>query len=320
MEDKHSNGLVAYFEGDDFVEMCLQRSGYKSDYAYLCNEIGYNAKTEMRDALMLLKTRNPEREYTYEEVQHYAAVYNLVDALTDAADVLEEQVAYLTGEDSAEDMIDDALFDAKNIVLHGQTKKKHGEQNVITNIAPVSTGDVCSEEYLKEIADLRRKLNEKEQENKALVQQCRQLKKEQLQSESLISKYESERDELIALRNFVYRLENSTLDDDTEGISLDEMKDALVEKHIVIIGGHVTWVNKLKKLFPEWKYIDTNAYKTVDGKMLDGKDMVYFFTDYMNHISYTKIIAAVRERKIPFGYLAGTNIENTVRQIYDSAL
>lgn len=320
LEDKHRNGLEAYFEVDDFVEMCLQRSGYKSDYAYLCNEIGYNAKTEMRDALMLLKTRNPEREYTYEEVQHYAAVYNLVEALTDAADVLEEQVAYLTGEDSAEDMIDDALFDAKNIVLHGQTKKKHGEQNVITNIAPVSTGDVCSEEYLKEIADLRRKLNEKEQENKALVQQCRQLKKEQLQSESLISKYESERDELIALRNFVYRLENSTLDDDTEGISLDEMKDALVEKHIVIIGGHVTWVNKLKKLFPEWKYIDTNAYKTVDGKMLDGKDMVYFFTDYMNHISYTKFIAAVRERKIPFGYLAGTNIENTVRQIYDSAL
>lgn len=91
----------------------------------------------------LLKTRNPEREYTYEEVQHYAAVYNLVEALTDAADVLEEQ-------------------------------------NVITNIAPVSTGDVCSEEYLKEIADLRRKLNEKEQENKALVQQCRQLKKDQL--------------------------------------------------------------------------------------------------------------------------------------------
>lgn len=61
--------------------------------------------------------------------------------------------------------------------MHGQTKKKHEEQNVITNIAPVSTGDVCSEEYLKEIADLRRKLNEKEQENKALVQQCRQLKK-----------------------------------------------------------------------------------------------------------------------------------------------
>ena len=110
------------------------------------------------------------------------------------------------------------------------------------------------------------------------------------------------------------------MDNDTEDISLDEMKDELVEKHIVIIGGHVTWVNKLKKLFPEWKYIDTNAYKTVDGKMLDGKDMVYFFTDYMNHISYTKFIAAVRELKIPFGYLAGTNIENTVRQIYDSAL
>lgn len=108
--------------------MCLQRSGYKSDYAYLCNEIGYNAKTEMRDALMLLKTRNPEREYTYEEVQHYAAVYNLVEALTDAADVLEEQVAYLTGEDLAEDMIDDALFDAKTLSCTGRQRKSMGSR------------------------------------------------------------------------------------------------------------------------------------------------------------------------------------------------
>lgn len=305
--------LKAYFEVDDFVEMCLQRRGYKSDYAYLCDETGSNVKTDMRNSLMLLKTRNPEREYTYEEVQHYAAVYKLVEALTDVADVLEEQIGYMTGEPMAADM----RFDAKNIVLHGKAEKKHENQKIITNIAPVNIGEVSYEEYMKEIADLRRRLNKKEQEYKELVQQCRQLKKERVHAESMINKYESERDELIALRNFVYNLENSGTDKDTEDISQQDMESDIREKRIVIIGGPVSWVNKLKNIFPKWMYVDTNAYKTVDGKMLDGKDKVYFFTDHMNHISYTKFIAAVRARKILFGYLTGTNIEKMVKQIYN---
>lgn len=37
----------------------------------------------------------------------------------------------------------------------------------------------------------------------------------------------------------------------------------------------------------------------------------------MNHISYVKFIAAVRERKIPFGYLGSVNIETVVKQIYE---
>lgn len=50
-------------------------------------------------------------------------MYNLVEALTDAADVLEEQVAYLTGENQAKDMIDDTLFDAKTLYCTGRQRK-----------------------------------------------------------------------------------------------------------------------------------------------------------------------------------------------------
>ena len=64
-------------------------------------------------------------------------------------------------------------------------------------------------------------------------------------------------------------------------------------------------------------FIPTENYRIVDGKMLDGKDRVYFFSDHLSHVTYGKFIAAVRERKIPFGYLGSLNIEKMIRQIYE---
>lgn len=95
------------------------------------------------------------------------------------------------------------------------------------------------------------------------------------------------------------------------------MKKAVAEKDIVIIGGFIAWINKLKLQFPGWLFIHPDAYKNFDGKMFDGKERVYFFTDYLNHISYEKFIAAIRERKIPFGYLGSRNVEKIVKQIYE---
>ena len=131
----------------------------------------------------------------------------------------------------------------------------------------------------------------------------------------MIQKYQSEREELIALREYAYRseLEPSQITED----SFADMKKALADKNIAIIGGHINWINKLKQLFPQWLFIHSESYKTIDGKMLEGKDKVYFFTDHISHATYGKFITAVRERKIPFGYLGTLNIEQIVRQVYE---
>jgi hypothetical protein len=34
-------------------------------------------------------------------------------------------------------------------------------------------------------------------------------------------------------------------------------------------------------------------------------------------VSYYKFIAAVRERRIPFGYIGSYNIDKVIKQIYD---
>ena len=79
----------------------------------------------------------------------------------------------------------------------------------------------------------------------------------------------------------------------------------------------LTGLTSLRRCFLSGCLSHPDSYKGVDGKMLENKEHVYFFTDYMNHISYVKFIAAVRERKIPFGYLGSRNVEQLVKQIYD---
>ncbi len=304
-----------YHEHDEFVEACLRHLGYPSDYVFLCMDNNMGLRVQMARTLAVLKTANPKKDYTFEEVQKYTAIYSTVAALTDVADDFDYELGYLTGDPVDDFEKEDMLFKSENIQYKEETEKKVSAQKPIINVAPVSNGEASTEDYLKEIAELRRKVNERELENKNLRELYRQAKKQFDEAERMNKKYESERDELIALRDFVYRLEN-----DVEAVaedSFDDMKKAIAAKNVVIVGGHVNWISKLKALFPDWLYIPPNAYKTVDGKMLDDKDRVYFYTDYMNHISYVKFIAAVRERKIPFGYLGSVNIETVVKQIYE---
>lgn len=45
-------------------------------------------------------------------------------------------------------------------------------------------------------------------------------------------------------------------------------------------------------------------------------DCLFFFSDTLSHATYGKFIRVVRTHHIPFGYLHGTNIPQTVRQIF----
>ena len=49
--------------------------------------------------------------------------------------------------------------------------------------------------------------------------------------------------------------------------------------------------------------INPDVYKAVDGKMLENRERVYFFTDYLKHVSYVKFFAVVREKGFCLGIL-----------------
>ena len=312
IQDRERAWFQVYREEEAFVTACLRRNDYPSDYLEMCNCRYIGIPSQVVYALEVLKVMNPEKEYTFEEAQHYAQLYNLVDTIISLSDSLEEEVMHFFG---AEDPEGDVLFHADNIKVPASGKKKENTKKVITNVAPVNVGEAKKEDYLKEISELRRRLNQQEQENRYLREMYRSAKVAQAEKDKMLSSCEREREELIALREFVYRSAQEWEDVPEEKIT--DMRAFLQNKQVVIIGGHISWINKMSKLFPNWMFVQLGAYKTVDGKMLENKDRVYFFTDYLNHISYNKFVAAVRERKIPFGYLHNTNIDHVIKQVYE---
>lgn len=182
----------------------------------------------------------------------------------------------------------------------------------------------AEEEAVKKIAkctvgneEIKRKINEQERMIHDLQKQCREQGKESRKMEQQLLAWENERTELVALRNFVYQMKIEDNDPEVSEDSIESMKKAIADKDIIIIGGHINWHNKLRRIFPKWTFLLTEEFKTVDGKMLENKDKVYFFTDHMNHTAYEKFIVACRERNIEFGYLATINKNQLIQRVYE---
>lgn len=168
---------------------------------------------------------------------------------------------------------EDTLFHPDNISV-SEASRQREEKKPLTSIVKTDSKDVKEEDYLAEIDELRRKLNQRDMEYKQLRSQYAALNSAKKESDNFVAKYQNDREELIALREFAYRLEQEV--PEIPEVGLDEMKATIADKAFVIVGGHVNWVNKLKTEFPKWSYVLPSAYKTVDASSLENKDMIFF--------------------------------------------
>ena len=158
-------------------------------------------------------------------------------------------------------------------------------------------------------------MHEKEEECKHFRQQYEHIKVSLSDAQEAIAQNENYMEELITLRNYVYGLsqEAPPIAEDKQ----EDMKCEIAKKSVIIIGGHINWINKLKKEFPNWRYLDANISRANDSKLVEGADMVYFFTDHLSHGTYGKFVKLVRENRIPFGYMHSVNMESLVRQVFE---
>ncbi|MCQ2508173.1 MAG: hypothetical protein MJ097_05225 [Dorea sp.] len=307
------------FKVQEYVTKCLHFHGYPEYYVEDSLENYMGIKLQMARALGMLKLTYPGEEWTWEEVQNYTIIYTLVASLTDVSEQMQEDIGLLL---KAEDQYrrseeEKPFFRPEKIKLSQPSNKANVVPTRSVTAVPthVKTKGLTEEDYLKEIEELRQKLNAKERALNNIKDLYHTEKQNSSQYRALLAKYESEHEELISLREYAFHSTEEQEEIGTE--ALDDMKAVVAQKKIMLVGGHTNWLNKLKIEFPDWIYIPAEISTVCDGKMLENLDKLYFFTDHLSHGTYGKYVTMAREKKIPFGYISNINLEMIVRQVWE---
>ena len=311
---KDSGYFARYYDRlERFVGLCFRRYGYPEDYVYRCNPCLDSPDRAFSITLALLKSAFPRENFTYKEVQIFSHILQIVETFVYTCDNYYENMVELLGIPKKREYFEEqSLFKPENIIVKKENVKPVKKENINTVPVKKEIGDESI--YIEEIAQLRKKLRETEQESTHYKQQYHQSQKTVKELQDHLLKYKNDREELIALRSYAYSL--SEEETDISEICLEEMKADIQKKEIAIIGGHTNWINKVKKEFPRWKFFDANVSRLSESMVLAGTEKVYFFTNHLSHSIYGKYITLIRENKIPIGYLHSINLETIIKQIY----
>ncbi len=302
-----------YQETSLFINSIFRMQGFCDDYDKKCMSDFKGGRVHLIMTLATLKTINPDKNYTYEDVQIYTHIRDLVLALSDTAWDFDYGMGYLLGEEIDEE---DLALSRYKPVQENNIKTKPKAERATINSANITAGDVKQEDYLEEISTLRAKINKLEQENSYLRKESKSIRNDNTSLSGLLHQYENERGELIRLREYAY--ESTHRDDVEKDVSFDEIKKAIESKKVLIIGGHPNWIRKLRELFSNWKFVNTESFSTIDSSITSGYDKVFFFTGFISHSEYNKFTSYMDRNDISYGYLSGVNIGTTIKQIYDA--
>ena len=123
---------------------------------------------------------------------------------------------------------------------------------------------------------------------------------------------ESNKKELIALREFMFDQSNeATQDTDIEPDEYAKTLEILNNKACAIIGGHPNWVRKVKEILPNYSYVDVESLNR-GLKYLDKKEIVFVNTDYNSHSLYHKVVAQLEKSETKLHLIRGTSVQNTI--------
>ena len=190
--------------------------------------------------------------------------------------------------------------------------------------------DACVEldEMHTQLQEVRSALAEAQErrtlEQKAAAQTQQQLvaelailkrKNEALQEE--LKKCEAEKEELYALREYIFSQESVSDAEETEVVKLaEDQLEELRSIQGIIVGGRPGWVKKIRAQLPNWQYISAGDANTVRNAALRKPDMVFFVTAHLSHKLYYAMVEQAQVWKVPMAYISRTNVNLALGEIY----
>lgn len=147
-----------------------------------------------------------------------------------------------------------------------------------------------------------REINKIEKTNKQEVSKLKEIisnKEKVIKGEEVLNR------EINALREFMFEIKNDYKPEHNEDVKLEEY---IKNKKILIVGGTKEWKNKINEKYDNIITIDGFNEK-FDIQIVKNTDVIFFFTGYMSHAVYYKIINYLRNNDKVFGYIGKTNID-----------
>ena len=146
-----------------------------------------------------------------------------------------------------------------------------------------------------EISRLSALLSGAQEENRRLERELSRLKAE-------LAEETKNRQELNALREFLFSLDRQEEYEETSPYDLAELQNYKA----VLVGGHEKWQQRMKELLPRFIFIhpDNAAF---DVRLLDGVDTVLIYTQYISHAIYERVMSAIAGRNITVGFINQPN-------------
>ncbi len=168
--------------------------------------------------------------------------------------------------------------------------------------------DVATNKIRK--TDLKKKEREIDKLQKLVDEKQQLLNSQQLQLDRLNKKLADQDEEMQQLREYSAALEAQL---ETEDVEADERLEAheldvtkLKNKKIVVIGGFFSWQQRLKEIYPELTYIDTDDL-SFDVNLVRGADLVLFNFLHTSHGLYYRLKANCDNGRIV--YIANNNLD-----------
>ena len=217
----------------------------------------------------------------------------------------------------------DYMFAATQIKLllkiYNEVKHTYFKNNKETMYVELDILKNKLKEFASEISNLRSQKSElqsaQDNEKQLLIKENKNLKLEIARLKKQLEEKESHSKEVIALRDFVYK---QKIEDnfEIEDIDIDQIINTINKYNGIIIGGHPNWINKMQQKLDNWKFIGVDV-NTIPDSILNGTDVVLFFTDYLSHKLYYGIIDSLRETDIKVGYIKNVNVDLSLKEIYN---
>lgn len=129
-----------------------------------------------------------------------------------------------------------------------------------------------------------------------------------------IDSYETElnllRTELHDLRTLVFQQQNSIEETQADAQIIFPQ---LVTKPVISFGGHVSWLNRIRTLLPNVRFISPDTQPNED--LLRNANEIWIQPNCLSHADFYKIINAVRSRHIPVRYFSYSSAEKCAEQL-----